>query len=137
MSASSHALFCYGTLCVADIMRAVCAYQRAGESTTLNGYQCVALHGLRFPAVIPEPDAITNGILYRALNSHQLHRIDQYEDDMYRRVRVHVFTAALGNVEAWTYVLHPRYYRLIKKQPWSLAEFMARHQAAYQHQHGW
>ena len=137
MSKSSHALFCYGTLCIPDIMRAVSGYNRGGHPARLHGYQRVALHGRHYPGVVPYPDAVTEGVLHQALNGHQLRRIDHYEGNLYLRIRVQVNIALAEQVQTWTYVLHPRYYHLTKKQPWSLTEFMMHHQAAYQHQHGW
>jgi hypothetical protein len=134
---ATHDLFCYGTLCIPAIMRAVCDYRSPGEAASLAHYQCVSLHGHVFPTIVYRANEVTQGVVYRSLNRHHLQRIDRYEDDLYVRTRVHVKLADMNEVEVWTYVLHPRYYRLIKKQPWSLAEFTARHQAAYQTQHGW
>jgi len=136
MSAST-ALFCYGTLCIPDIMRAVSGYREPGEAARLDGFRCVSLHGRRYPAIICDGGAGTDGILYDGLMPHQLQRIDRYEDSMYIRKRVQVRTVRREAEEAWTYVLHPRYHRSINNKPWSLDEFTLRYQAAYQHQHGW
>lgn len=135
--ATAQDLFCYGTLCIPAIMRAVCDHRSAGEAASLAHYRCAALRRRVYPAIVYQAGEVTQGVVYRRLNQQQLQRIDRYEGDMYVRTRVEVNMAAMRKVEVWTYVLHPRYYRLIKKQPWSLAEFAARNQAAYQTQHGW
>ena len=118
-------------------MRAVCDHRSSGEAASLMHYRCVSLYGHVYPAIVYQASEVTQGVVYRRLNQQQLQRIDRYEDDLYVRTRVQVKMVDMSDVEVWTYVLHPRYYRLIKNQPWSLAEFVARYQSAYQTQHGW
>lgn len=126
-----HALFCYGTLCDPLIMRLVSGYTCTGEKSSLTGYVCISLRGLPYPAIIPRVDAHTHGVLYRALTCHQLARIDRYESHQYVRTRVSVKTGQYARIQAWTYVLHPRYYRRILRRPWSLNTFQLRYRASY------
>ena len=135
--AVTHALFCYGTLCLVDIMRAVSGHAQMGEPAYLTDFQRVSLHGRPYPAIVRKLNAGTQGVLYRGLTTQQLQRIDEYEDRLYRRSRVWVKTNDAAIVEAWTYVLHPRYHRHINRQPWSLADFNARYRKAYKYKHGW
>ena len=128
---SRYALFCYGTLCDPDIMRRVSDHKGPGEAAKLFGYSRVALRGVPYPGILPRAHDYTEGILYRGLSRHQLRRLDSYEQNQYVRIRVPVKTAQNSQLQAWTYVLHPRYYRRSCRRPWSLKAFQARQRAAY------
>lgn len=128
---SRHALFSYGTLCDPLIMRSVSGYTCSGEMASLTGYARISLRGLPYPAIIPRVDGHMHGVLYRALTLRQLAKIDRYEQQQYVRTRVCVETERQAVLQAWTYVLHPRYYRRILRRPWSLNTFQSRHRASY------
>jgi gamma-glutamylcyclotransferase (GGCT)/AIG2-like uncharacterized protein YtfP len=131
MMPSRHTLFCYGTLCDPHIMRQVSRYTGPGERASLAGYERVSLYGLAYPAILPREDYVTDGVLYHALTLRQLEKIDRYEQRQYVRSRVWVRTGQRGLLQAWTYVLHPRYYRRILRRPWSFNTFQSRHRASY------
>ena len=128
---SRHALFCYGTLCDPRIMRQVSSHTGLGERASLADYQRVSLYGLPYPALLPRYHHVTDGVLYHALTLRELEKIDRYEQGQYVRTRVWVRSGQRELLQAWTYVLHPRYYRRILRRPWSFNTFKSRHGASY------
>ena len=132
-----HALFCYGTLCIPQIMQSVAGYKIPGKTATLKDYQCLSLFGFPYPAVIYRTGKHTDGILYTSLTKTQLYKIDAYETRQYVRTRVNVNMDEQTGCQAWTYVLHPRYYRQVQRRPWLQKEFRSRYLRSYLHRHGW
>jgi gamma-glutamylcyclotransferase (GGCT)/AIG2-like uncharacterized protein YtfP len=116
-------LFCYGTLCVPDIMRRVSGSLPASVASTLLNYACYELTGLDYPGIVPEKEARVSGVLYQGLSRAQLVKLDAYEGEQYRRVRVWISTEQEQRVQAWTYELQPRYYRRLTSRAWSLERF--------------
>lgn len=133
----SSALFCYGTLCFPDIMRAVSGTVPTGTQATLGNYVCYQLYGVNYPAIVPAPGASVSGILYRNLQPQQLRCIDRYEGNQYNRTIVEV-TDSEGQVhKVWSYVLAQVYYHRIKRQTWELDKFAKCYLAKYIRRHGW
>lgn len=135
--ASSYDLFCYGTLCFPAIMHAVIGRVPDAVEASLADYQCYALHGASYPAIIPENNACVNGLLYLGLDIKELRCIDRYESRQYLRVQVDVMDSA-GNVHtAWGYLLAPGEYHRLKKQPWQRDKFAKNELGKYIIRHGW
>lgn len=126
-------LFCYGTLCLPDIMRRVSGTLPASAPATLANYACYALVGLAYPGIIPQKGATVNGLLYQGLSRAQLARLDAYEGGQYRRVRVSVSVEGDQRVQTWTYVLQPRYYHRLSGATWSLEKFRREQLSVYMH----
>jgi gamma-glutamylcyclotransferase (GGCT)/AIG2-like uncharacterized protein YtfP len=116
-------LFCYGTLCVADIMQRVSGALPASTPATLANYACYGLVGLAYPGMVPRKGDQVHGVLYQGLSRAQLARLDAYEGAQYHRLRVWVGVAPGQRRRAWTYVLAPRYYHRLSGASWSLARF--------------
>ncbi len=102
-------LFCYGTLTIPAVMRAVAGAVPRAVSAELPGFRCVFLAGRPYPGVFPA-HACTRGMLYANPGSRAMARLDRYEGHEYRRRRVKV---RQGNrqLDAWVYVPDPRYCR--------------------------
>lgn len=115
-------LFCYGTLCVPDVMRQVCGDLPTGLPAQLSGFTLYSLTGRAYPGLARGDGQPVNGILYLGLSRGQWRRLDRYEGHEYRRVRVQVETAH-GPKLAWVYVLQPHQYRQRVQGGWSLARF--------------
>jgi len=126
-------LFCYGTLCVPDIMRRVSGNLPASVTSTLLNYACYGLAGLVYPGILPEKGALVSGVLYQGLSRAQLAKLDAYEGEQYRRVRVWVMTGQDQRARAWTYVLQPRYYHRMTGRAWSLEQFRRDQLSLYLH----
>ena len=126
-------LFCYGTLCVADIMRRVIGALPVSAPATLTNYACYALVGLAYPGIVPKKGATVKGLLYQGLSRAQLARLDAYEGVQYRRIRVWVAVGNGKRVQTWTYVLQPRYYHRLTDANWSVEQFSREQLSQYLH----
>lgn len=127
-------LFCYGTLCIPDIMRRVSGSLPQSASATLLNYACYALAGLVYPGIIFQKGVSVDGVVYQGLSRAQLAKLDAYEGAQYRRLRVWVTAANDQRVQAWTYVLQPRYYHRLTGRPWSLEQFRREQLPVYLYQ---
>lgn len=116
-------LFCYGTLCIPGVMRRVSGVIPEACPAVLADYACYALEGLVYPGIVPKKGTQVSGVLYLGLSRAQLIRLDAYEGDQYLRRRVKVASDHEHRVQAWTYVLHPRYYHRLSATGWSLEQF--------------
>ena len=116
-------LFCYGTLCIAEIMRRVSGAVPAACAAVLPDYACHALEGLAYPGIIPHKGEQVSGVLYTGLSRPQLARLDAYEGEQYLRRRVWVIREDGQRAQVWTYVLQPRYYHRLSSANWSLEQF--------------
>jgi len=125
-------LFCYGTLCVPEIMRRVVGGRVAEPvACSIMGYACYSLSGLEYPGIVPEKGERVTGVLYSGLSRAQLAKLDAYEGEQYRRQRVLIDVGQALAVQAWTYILQPRYYHRRSEKGWSLEQFRRRHLAQY------
>lgn len=124
-------LFCYGTLCIAEIMRRVSGTVPPAAAASLDDYVCHALAGLAYPGIVPHKGAQVSGVLYSGLSRAQLVKLDAYEGEQYLRRRVWVSPAAGSPMQVWTYVLNPRYYHRLSPANWSLEQFKRDHLQLY------
>ena len=131
------ALFCYGTLCFAAIIRAVIGRVPQSIEATLPGFVCYQLHGASYPAIIPMPGDTAAGVLYKGISDKELRSLDKYEGREYLRKQIEVCDASGQLHNAWGYVLAPGYYHRLKKQPWSRQAFAKHEMAQYITRHGW
>ena len=131
----AHKLFCYGTLCIPEVMRRVCGRLPAAQTASLSGYAVVALTDRVYPGLVPAPAARVDGLLYHGLSRAQLSRLDAYEGGEYRRCLVRVDTPTHRGLRVWTYVLHPRYHYLATRRNWSLDQFIRDELALYLNRH--
>ena len=120
-------LFCYGSLTYAPIMRAVLGRLPSACRATMPGYTCIALAGEPYPALVPCNGTHVQGVVYLGLSPGSLRLLDNYEGELYRRVRVRPTLADGTRLEAWTYVLGMRYYHRKAHGRWSMQRFIARH----------
>ena len=125
-------LFAYGTLVVPALFMKVSGEVRPQIPARLPGYRRGRIQRQPFPGIVPAADAITEGVVYQAVSAAQMARIDAFEDDYYERTAVEVETLCDGLVfEAETYVVAPRYRRLVTGQEWDVREFIDRHLQSY------
>jgi gamma-glutamylcyclotransferase (GGCT)/AIG2-like uncharacterized protein YtfP len=116
-------VFAYGTLQIPEVMRAVTQGEFPAEPARLQGYARYRLAGRSFPGLRREPGAETLGILYRQIDARALRRLDEFEDDFYRRETLAVITESGAAVPAEVYVVPPEHYALLVERPWDLEEF--------------
>ena len=116
-------VFAYGTLQIPEVMRAVTGGESPAEPARLEGYARYGLAGLSFPGLRLQPGAVTDGLLYSGIDAAALRRLDEFEDDFYRRETLGVINASGDTVAAEVYVVPPEHYGLLIEQPWDLEEF--------------
>jgi len=117
-------LFCYGSLCLAPVMRAVCGTVPDSCPATLHDFACFCLRGQPYPAIAPRPGVRVSGLVYLDVTPAQLRRLDRYEGTLYYRTRVRLDLHDGDKLEAWTYVLRMRYYHRRSRRQWSLQDFL-------------
>jgi gamma-glutamylcyclotransferase (GGCT)/AIG2-like uncharacterized protein YtfP len=116
-------VFCYGTLCVPEIMHRVAGRDIPAGPAVLDDYACYAVRNRHYPAAAPEPGSSITGLLYSGLPPAELVLLDSYETLEYRRLRVSVTTEAGRRAQAWVYVIRSQYSARLSAARWSLEEF--------------
>lgn len=117
-------IFTYGTLMIPAVMHAVTARQFRFEKATLEGYERFTVTGELYPGIIPQMDAMTEGILYLKVDKLSLERLDLFEGKLYRRTEVQVQTAQKGMQKAETYVVKPEYRHYLSSKKWDVRAFV-------------
>ena len=121
-------LFVYGTLLEPRLILAVCGYVGRGAPATLTGFRRQRVLNAAYPAIVEDARASVEGVVYQALSRQQLHRLDEYEGEMYARCPVAVTGLRDGVVrQVYTYVLRPRFVNRLSDEPWSLDWFHLHH----------
>lgn len=94
-------VFVYGTLRDPKIQTEIIGRLVEGSPDTLVGYKksTITLRNTVYPILVPEPNGIIEGEILK-LTPDELARVDEYETNAYRRVKV---TLKSGR-EAWVYL---------------------------------
>jgi gamma-glutamylcyclotransferase (GGCT)/AIG2-like uncharacterized protein YtfP len=108
-------------------MELVAGRRFAAEPARLAGFRRSALAGVVYPAVLPTPGAMTDGVVYAALDAAALSRIDRFEGELYERRELCVALASGAHCEAFVYVLRPEHFALATDADWDLETFRERH----------
>jgi gamma-glutamylcyclotransferase (GGCT)/AIG2-like uncharacterized protein YtfP len=124
-------IFVYGTLQIDAVMQAVTGRRFEGAPATLDGYTRRRLRERTYPAVVPEADARTEGVVFRGLDDDALARLDVFEDVLYERLRLPVRTGDAQTEDAWVYVLAAEHAGWLSDEPWDLDEFVREHGDAF------
>lgn len=117
-------IFAYGTLMIPAVMYAVTARHFRFKKAVLQGYARFAVRGESYPGIIPQADAITEGIIYLNVDEQSLERLDTFEGELYQRTPVQVATEAAEILNTVTYVIKPEYWRLLSSKTWDVKEFI-------------
>jgi len=123
--------FFYGTLCDADVRRAVLGPSVARVTIvpgTLPGWRCVFMRGRVYPVLQPDAHGAAEGVIAEGLDAVQAACLDRFETDEYR-ARFAQVRAADGRVLAAKVYFAAR-AGLESTTPWRFAEWQARHKGA-------
>lgn len=113
-------LFVYGSLLRRQQLTAVLGHPHSGEQlrARLDGFAKVSVPGYEYVALVPDSQAVTEGMLLMDLSTDEMRSIDAYEDldlGLYERVDVQVTYFGCGPtpclVRAQTYVAGPELRR--------------------------
>ncbi|MEM7026859.1 MAG: gamma-glutamylcyclotransferase family protein [Pseudomonadota bacterium] len=119
-------VFAYGTLQAKSVMLAVTGEQYLSKPAMLFGYRRNTIKNRVYPAIIPDPDSMTEGIIYFDIDSTALNALDDFEDVLYDRVKVTV-ECGEEKVNAFAYVISPKYKNRLSHSDWNLEEFINNH----------
>ena len=99
-------------------MAAVAGRSFTAAPATLHNYTRRRLRGRVYPGIRKAAHQAVQGYLYHGLDRHALARLDAFEGEEYRRVRVKVMDAVGKRHSAYTYVIRARETRLLMQQDW-------------------
>lgn len=123
-------LFVYGTLRDAEVFARVAGQPQARfapQPARLAGYRALYARGASFPILVQAPGHVAEGLLMRGLPSPVWQRLDAFEGPPYYRARLQV--AAGGRRLFATVYLSDSL--AATPRPFRLADWRARHKAAY------
>lgn len=125
-------LFIYGTLQFPAMMRAVLGRELPLREALLPGFARYQVRRRVFPAIVPAADGRVAGYMAADVGPRALDRIDDYEGPPFRRQAVRVYAPDDDRpVEAFTYVLRPRYRCLLLDRDWDPEWFRRQWHAYY------
>ena len=111
-------LFVYGSLLFDDVFRAVTGRSAPHAPAVLEGYARYRIRDATYPAIVAEPGARTEGVVYAGLDAQAVLALDRFEGEMYTRERVTV-RATDGRARAVeTYVFVDELHHLLAPEPW-------------------
>ena len=124
-------IFVYGTLLIPSIMYAVTARKFRFRNAIVRGYARFTVKGESYPGIIPETDAVTEGIIYFDVDKSSLERLDAFEGDMYQRTPIlaEIKGGEIFNAEA--YVVKPKFRNHLSSSKWNMKEFARNHLKAF------
>lgn len=122
-----HGLFVYGTLQLPEKLQSLLGRVPSLEPATLHGYRCGLVARADFPGIVPQPDSIVNGQVLAPLDQFELEILDQYEGELYQRLRATVMTAR-GPAKVWVYAIVPWARGRVTQQVWTVEAYRARKQ---------
>jgi gamma-glutamylcyclotransferase (GGCT)/AIG2-like uncharacterized protein YtfP len=117
-------LFCYGTLQVPEVIRAVTGRTYTGKPAILRGYAIYKVMNAEYPGIIRSADSEIKGIVYDDVSDHDLKVLDLFESDLYRRQLLDVALEDGNACKAWCYVIRDRNKRLLTNETWRLDDFL-------------
>ena len=117
-------IFAYGTLVIPTVMYAVTTREFRFKKAILKGYERFTVKGESYPGIIPQADAITEGIIYLNVDQLSLERLDIFEGDLYQRTPIIVETEGEEMLNAETYVIKPEYRGYLSAKEWDVKEFI-------------
>ena len=124
-------VFTYGTLMISSVMEAVTGRRFASQNAILHGYARFRLEGATYPGLIPQENAITDGVLYLNVDPSSLARLDAFEGAFYNRVRVEVEVETGALLPSAVYVVAPPHRHRLTPEAWRLDDFRRAHLAAF------
>ena len=121
------ALFVYGSLELAEVMRCVTGHEFRARPATLPGHRRCIIRGEVYPGMVANAHTSVRGVLYEELAEDDLHSLDLFEGEPYQRQRVSVVCEGAVEVVAFTYVVRAEHARLLTDVAWDRDLFRDRH----------
>ncbi len=118
-------LFVYGTLQLPELVEKIAGQQFPAQAARLKGYRCGLIERADFPGILPCEDSTVEGLLLNGLNSGHLIKLDQYEGELYQRIKVPVETGT-DQCHAWVYCIVPWARYRVSFTSWSMEWYRSR-----------
>jgi len=125
-----HGLFVYGTLQLPEKLQSLLGRVPSLEPATLHDYRCGLVARADFPGIVPQQDSVVNGQVLAPLSQAELEILDQYEGELYQRLRVTV-VADRGPVNVWVYAIAPWARGRVTEQAWTIEAYRTRKQSRW------
>lgn len=78
-------LFVYGTLQFPELVKKLTGKTFTGRPAVLNRYRRRSVKDADYPAIVPDSEAQTQGILYEGVDRESLKKIDFFEGSEYKK----------------------------------------------------
>jgi gamma-glutamylcyclotransferase (GGCT)/AIG2-like uncharacterized protein YtfP len=117
-------LFVYGTLLSKDIWKSIVSGDYAFDSAVLEGFARKKVKGKNYPGLIEQNGSTVEGRIYYDISEEDFVKLDAYEGEEYRRIKVPVFLASGKNTECFTYAFKREYFDKLTKNDWSANEII-------------
>ena len=111
-------LFVYGTLQIPQRLKQIIGRPLIGQPAVLKGYRCGLVERANFPGIVPYPDAEVQGQVLFGLSQSELVLLDQYEGELYQRIRLPVQFGSM--LQCWVYTIAPWAHSRVSHEPWSI-----------------
>lgn len=125
-------LFVYGTLQLPEITERVVGRALSGTPASLPGFRSGLVARANFPGIVVDENASVQGLLVGGLTWQDLHQLDRYEGELYRRLKVNVLQVdAEGTAyntteknepmcQCWVYAIAGWAEQRVTHIPWTL-----------------
>lgn len=118
-------LFCYGSLQLQAVIKAVTGREFEGQRATLQDFAMFRVKAAEYPGIIPKRDCMISGVVYRDLDSSNFRALDAFEGDQYYRQLVDIIREGNQGLKAWVYTIRDDKMDQLTREPWSLSSFIA------------
>lgn len=120
-------VFTYGTLMFPEVWQAVVGRPFANVGGQVTGFATYRVRDAVYPGMVAATTLeVVQGVVYFDVDSAAVSRLDQFEDDFYRRETVPVRCDDGRICDADAYLVPPEKRAVLTEEPWSRDDFVAR-----------
>lgn len=116
-------IFVYGPLMLGDVIKTVVGRELTRRGGTVHGYLQLRVKDQSQAALIPFPDAVTEGVVYLDVGMDVLRLMDAYLGKAFQRGDVNVQVGEGEWVEAETHFFRLSRRKELSAKPWDEEEF--------------
>ncbi len=117
-------LFCYGSLQLSEVIKAVTGKVHWGVKAKLPGYAMYKVRNKEYPGVVRSSNSETVGVLYTDVGEEELEELDLFEGDLFERRRLNIIQQDNEKCNAWVYIVPDKNKDKLTKEPWDLEDFL-------------
>lgn len=118
-------LFVYGTLQLPEVTEKILGQRFPAQAAQLRGYRCGLIERADFPGILPSSNSVVEGQLLSGLTAGQLVKLDQYEGELYQRIKVAVAVGS-ESCTAWVYCIAPWARHRVSSTLWTVDWYRSR-----------